>query len=76
MLTSMILSSRWVHFLRQPIAALLKQLIGLHDVAQLHATLSVTDHPAHVNLWAAICAVSISHPGQGRAWGSCLAWGG
>lgn len=33
MLTSMILSSRWVHFLRQPIAALLKQLIGLHDVS-------------------------------------------
>lgn len=48
-----------MHFLSQPIATLLKQLVEFHDVAQLHAALSAAGHPADMDLGAAICAVTV-----------------
>ncbi len=51
-----------MHFLSQAIAVLLKELIYLHDVAQLHAALSAASHPAHMDLRAAIRGVTISSP--------------
>ena len=64
-----------LHLLCQAIAVLLEQLVGLHDIAQLHAAVRAAAQPTHVDLGTAISAVTVCRSYQSRIGPNCLAWG-